>query len=154
MRIHGPAETTGEPETADGSTAKVISLAANMAMTLKPDDISISHRLPARAGECRPLIVKFVRRSTKVNLMRSKWALREKASRRGVYVNDDLTQLRGRLVREMKRDTGVNKVWSIDGRIFCTQYEDGREVKRFVDSPDDLFKLGWSEEKVVGLGLY
>ena len=39
-------------------------------------------------------------------------------------------------------------------RIFCTQYEDGREVKRFVDSPDDLFKLGWSEEKVVGLGLY
>ena len=154
VRIHGLAETTGEPETADGSTAKVISLAADMGVTLKPDDISISHRLPARAGECRPLIVKFVRRSTKVNLMRSKRALRENASRRGVYVNDDLTQLRGRLVREMKRDIGVNKVWTIDGRIFCTQYEDGREVKRFIDSPDDLFKLGWSEEKVVGLGLY
>ena len=32
----------------------------------------------------------------------------------------------------------------------CTLYEDGREVKRFVDSPHDLFELGWSEEKVVG----
>ena len=97
MRIHGLAETTGEPETADGSTATVISLwptvvalAADMGVTLKPDDISISHRLPARAGECRPLIVKFVRRSTKVNLMRSKRTLRENASRRGVYgVNND-----------------------------------------------------------------
>ena len=156
VRVHGLAETAGEPETADGSTAKVISLAADMGVMLKPDDISISHRHPARAGECRPLIVKFVRRSTKVNIMRSKRALRENASRRGVYVNDDLTQLRGRLVREIKQDTGVNKVWTIDGRIFCTQYEDGREVKRFVDSPspDDMFKLGWSEEKVVGLGFY
>ena len=87
-------------------------------------------------------------------MMRSKRALRENASRRGVYVNDDLTQLRGRLVREISRDTGANKVWKIYGRIFCTQYEDGREVKRFVDSLDDLFKLGWSEVKVVGLGLY
>ena len=50
VRIHGLAETTGEPETPDGSTAKVISLAVDMGVTLKPDDISISHRLPARAG--------------------------------------------------------------------------------------------------------
>ena len=87
-------------------------------------------------------------------MMKGKQALRQNPSRRDVYVNDDLTQLRGRLVREINRDTGVNKVWTIDGRIFCTQYEDDREVKRFVDSPGDLFKLGWSEEKVVGLGLY
>ena len=98
VRIHGLAETAGEPETAEGSTEKVISLAADMRVTLKPDDISISHRLPARAGECRPMIVKFVRRTTKINMMRNKRALRENPSRRGVYVNDDLTQLRGRLV--------------------------------------------------------
>ena len=48
-----------------------------MGVTLKPDDISISHRLPARAGECRPMIVKFVRRTTKINMMRNKRALRE-----------------------------------------------------------------------------
>ena len=47
VRIHGLAETAGEPETAEGSTEKVISLAADMGVTLKPDDISISHRLPA-----------------------------------------------------------------------------------------------------------
>ena len=77
-----------------------------MGVTLKPDDISISHRLPANAGECRPLIVKFVRRSKKVNMMRRKRALRENPSRRGVYVNDDLT--RQRLVREIKRETPVS----------------------------------------------
>ena len=95
VRIHGLAETTdGEPETTEGSTEKVIRLAADMGVTLKPDDISISHRLPARAGECRPMIVKFVRRTTKINMMRNKRALRENPSRRGVYVNDDLTQRR------------------------------------------------------------
>ena len=150
VQIHGLAETVGgEEETGEGSTTKLISLAADMGVTLKPDDISISHRIPVRASECRPLIVKFVGRSTKVNMMRSKRALRENQSRRVVYANDDLTQL-----REIKHDTGVNKVWTIDGRIVCTLFEDGREVKRFVDSPVDLFNLGWSEEKVGGLGLY
>ena len=51
MRIHGQVETTGEPETVEGLIAKVISLAANMGVTLKRDDISISHRLPARAAD-------------------------------------------------------------------------------------------------------
>ena len=64
VRIHGLAERV------EGSTAKVISLAADMGVTLKPDDTSIISQ--ARAGECRPLIVKFVRRSTKVTFMKSK----------------------------------------------------------------------------------
>ena len=50
LRSHGQVETAGEPETVKGLTAKVISLAANMGVTLKPD-ITISHRLPARAAD-------------------------------------------------------------------------------------------------------
>ena len=33
----------------------------------------------------------------------------------------------------------------------CIQEENGKEVKKVIDSPDDLFKVGWTEEKVAGL---
>ena len=54
----------------------------------------------------------------------------------------------------MKRDAAVKKVWSIDGRIFCVQDENGQEVRKVVESPEDLFGVGWSEERVAALGLY
>ena len=81
VRIHGLAER------AEGSTAKVISLAADMGVTLKPDDTSIISQ--ARAGECRPLIVKFVRRSTKVTFMKSK---RERKSARRLRQRHDTAE--------------------------------------------------------------
>ena len=61
-------------------------------MTLKPEYISVSHRLPGRSGSTRPIIVKFVRRNTKTAMMKSKRKLRD-ANRKGVYINDDLTPL-------------------------------------------------------------
>ena len=86
--------------------------------------------------------------------MRCKKKMREMSEFRGVYINDDLTALRSRLVYELKRDAGVQKVWTIDGRIFCVQVENGHEVRKVVESPEDLFGVGWSEERVAMLGLY
>ena len=42
----------------------------------------------------------------------------------------------------------------MNGKIMCIQEENGKEVKKTIDSPDDLFKVGLSEEKVAGLGFY
>ena len=54
---------------------------------------------------------------------------------------------RGRLVREIKRDTGVNTVWTIDGMIFCTQYEDCCEVKRFVACHMQSARVRYNQNK-------
>ena len=128
-------------------------LAADIGVTLKPEDISVSHRLPGRPGSTRPFIVKFVRRNTKTTMMKNKRKLRD-ANRKGVYINDDMTPLRAKMARILRHDPSTQSVWSIDGRIFCTILENGSEVKKIVDSPDDLFKLGWSEEKVNNLNIY
>ena len=58
-----------------------------------------------------------------------------------------ITSDRGRLVREIKRDTGVNTVWTIDGRIFCTQYEDCCEVKRFVACHMQSARVRYNQNK-------
>ena len=58
------------------------------------------------------------------------------------FLNDDLTTLRSKLVYELKRDETIKSVWTIDGRIMCVQEEGGKDVKRMIESPDDLFKVG------------
>ena len=69
-------------------------------------------------------------------------------------VYDDIAAMRSKLVYELKRDESVTSVWTIDGKILCIQEESGREMKKVIDSPDDLFKDGWTNEKVAGLSFY
>ena len=92
-------------------------------------------------------------RNTKTAMMKNKRKLHD-ANRKGIYINDDLTPLRTRMARILRHDPSTQSGWSIDGRIFGTMLENGREVKKIVESPDDLFKLGWSEEKVKNLNIY
>ena len=67
IRIRGIDETAGED-----TDSLVQELAADIGVTLKPEDISVSHRLPGRPGSTRPIIVKFVRSNTKTVMMKSK----------------------------------------------------------------------------------
>ena len=148
VRISGIPETEGE-----NTNDIVKKLAADIGVPLTQNDISVSHRLPGRPGTAKPIIVKFVRRDTKTTLMKSKRRLRD-IDRKGVFLNDDLTPFRAKLTRVLRNDPTIGNVWTIDGRIFCITTENGREMKKTVESPDDLFSLGWSEDKIKGLDLY
>lgn len=156
IRIQGIEENRDEK-----TNDIVVKLAKDIGVNIQDRDISVSHRLPQRAGRGRngatrpkPLIVKFVRHDTKVAIMQKKKQLKNKEGYRNVFIDDDLTPLRNKMLRELKRDETVKRCWSIDGRIFCIQEERGQEVKRVIDSPDDLLKVGWSEEKVAEMGLF
>ena len=156
VRIYGLAETQGEC-----TNTVVIDMARDIGVTITPADISVSHRLgrPGGVGSTadsrpRPLIVKLVRRDTKFELKRNKKRMRAMEKYRHVYVNDDLTTSRSKLVRSLKGEKEIKSVWTIEGRINCTFDRDGHEVQKVIESPDDLFKLGWTEAKVPGLGLH
>ena len=97
--------------------------------------------------------MKLVRRDTKFELMRNK-KMRAMEKYRHVYVNDDLTTSRSKLVKILKGEKEIKSVWTIEGRINCMFDRDGHEVRKVIESPDDLFKLGWTEAKIAGLGLY
>ena len=86
----------------------------------------------------------------KIALMKNKRRLRD-LNRKGVFLNDDLTPFRAKLTRVLRNDPTNGNVWTIDGRIFCITTENGKEMKRIVETPDDLFNLGWSKEKIKGL---
>ena len=133
-------------------------VAKDMGLDISPNDISISHRAGGprrgRSDKPRPILAKFVRRECKSQMMYRKKNLRQVEAYRNVYVQEDLTKARSKLVFELKRASDVKRVWTVNGRIVCLIEINGHETKKEVETPDDLFHLGWSEERVLSLGLY
>lgn len=61
--------------------------------------------------------------------------------------------MRAKLLYELKQDDEIDRAYSLDCKLFCVKKMPNNEEKRFkIDSPDDLFTIGWTEEKVNGLG--
>ena len=70
-------------------------------------------------------------------------------------ITDDLTKIGGNMLYELKQDDEIVRAYSIDGKITCVKtMEDGEEKRFRINSPDDLFTIGWTEEKVNDSGLY
>ena len=133
----------------------VVNLAQKVGVQIDEKDISVAHRLPGNryAKKPRTIIVKFVRRTTKTNLMRKKANLRN-TDGPNIFITDDLTRLRGKMLYEMKQDADVERAYSLDCKLISVKkMRDGQEKRFRVNSPDDLFEIGWSE-KVKGLGFY
>ena len=68
--IYGLEEESDESE--DVVEAKVIELAANMGVTLVPDNISVAHRLGKPQGRNRPVIVRFCHRKKTNEMLKKK----------------------------------------------------------------------------------
>ena len=92
--------------------------------------------------------MKFVRRDTKTSMMNSNKRRLRDLDRKGVFLDDDLTPFCAKLARTLRNDSTIGNMWTIDGRIFCMIIVNGYEMRKVVESPEDLFHLGWSEEKV------
>ncbi len=69
VRIFGIPETPNE-----NTNDLVIDLGQEIGVEIKPEDISVAHRLPPKCGKDgnKPIIVKFVQKDTKDKLMKNK----------------------------------------------------------------------------------
>lgn len=133
---------------------KIIELGKVAGVEMKKEDISVCHRLPRGRGGHRPTIVKFVRRTTKANLMQSKQKLKGNPQYKDVFIVDDLTSLRSKILRELKEDPNILRVWSRDGKIHCVIEVDKREEKVIINSAEDVRKLGWDDKRLQDIGVY
>lgn len=123
----------------------VMKLASDIGVELSKDDISTSHRLGVTRDNAKPspIIVRFSKRDKKVELLKNKRNIR-----RGVYIEEDLTKLRRNIAYEVRKDSNTSRTWTIDGKICALVKEDGNEVKKVFETPDDLYKLGWNEARL------
>ena len=144
---------------------RVVDLGKKVGVDIDNKDISVAHRTgPKTNKSARPVLVKFTSRRCKANLMMRKKEL-GKQNMRGVYLNDELTPLRFRLLKLCKAASGVDRVSTThDGKIACLMNSTPRSSNSgssrgssdniiFVESPDDLFKIGVTKVDYSALGL-
>ena len=145
--IKGVAENENE-----STNKEVCEIAEAAGVDIDDRDISTSHRIgPKNEDRPRPIIVRFVRRDTKVAMLKKKKNLKDKDRFPLLYIDEQLSPLRNKMVRAIRGDSTVAKVWTIDGKINCTLNSDPN--KRInITCPDDLEqKLHWSTEQVASL---
>jgi len=87
--------------------------------------------------------------------MTAKKNLKDKPIYKKVYINDDLTAMRAKLLGMAKECDNVEACFTKDGKIMCFLKNDKRAIKRpvVIETPDDLFKVGLDEVDYVRLGL-
>ena len=141
LRIHGIPEPAGD---SDENTDAIILDVVNNKIKLRPkisiDDIAASHRVgpkpqqaqssvnteeegthnPQRAA--RPLMVRFANVRVRNLVFRSRTNLKDRnaTASNAIYVNEDLTQARARLLkdcRRLKKEKRINDCWSWNGNI-------------------------------------
>ena len=121
-------------EYAQESIEGVISKVNNkLGLPLHYQDIDIAHRLGKfKAGKIRPVIVKFVRRIDKINVMRNAHKLKNTK----LSINEDLTHLNQSVLASIRINgkADFSKTWSFEGKLFA-KHKNGKseqvEYKHF-----------------------
>ena len=142
-------------------TQSVTSLAKDIDVDLVETDISTAYRMGPKKNNGKPRVILacFVRRDKKNDVFRNRRKLKTVAVEGGgkkyigVSVGDDLTKPRQQLLKILKEDNKIEDSWSFGGKIYCKK-KDNTNKKYCITSPDDLFLLGWDENKIKGTNLY
>ena len=122
VRIFGVEEQTGE-----NVYVQVVDVMKGTGVEICKSDISVCHRLPARGQSGKTIIVKFVRRETKLALMKKKSGLRHESGRH-IYINDDITQLRARLLKSLKGKPDVKAANMINENLIVYRTNNDKVV--------------------------
>lgn len=146
---------TGLPEVEDESTDTLIesvkSLGEAIAVNISDSDVSAIHRLGRRTqNKCRQVIVRFTNRNVRNRFLAARKKLKDSERFKRIYMSEDLTQLRFKLLHIVKDCDEVKAAFTRDGKIHAT-VKDGSKV--VIDNPDDLFKLGIDAVDFQKLGL-
>ena len=157
VRIFGVRQENGE--TAEDVETKALRVIKDAGVEVSAEDIAAVHRVGRRSDNARPVLVKFVSRRKRRELMTKKKVLKSKAGYERVFIGDDLTPLRARLLGFVKKLDNVEKAWVVDGRIYAQRRaptglpQQDRPRPVIVETPDDLFRLGVNTVDYAALGL-
>ena len=139
---------SGIPEAENESTDDLVrQLAEDLEVEISDIEIDRSHRVGRpddgkRGKRSREIIVKFTRYNTRNKLYQVRKQLRDKPSRKTVFINEDLTRKRSKLLfdaRTLVRVKALKAAYSFDGRIFVRDLDDKRHL---IKSNADICQFG------------
>ena len=156
IRIHRVEEDQGE--TGETTEKKALAVLRATGVTVDDQDIAACHRVGKPRGGPKAIIVRFVSRRKRTQIMKNKKKLKEQSGMKRTFINDDLTTLRSRLYGYVRALPCVDKAWTVDGKVFALKKSppgsnptDQRPY--IIETPDDLFRIGEDKIDYAKLGL-
>ena len=150
---------SGIPEDNEEDTDQlVLQIASSLGVEMVSFDIDRSHRVgrpegrgqsrraPGATQRPRDIIVKFTRYKVRSKLYGERRGLRKKATHKSVYINEDLTRSRSKLLfeaRALARTKLLRAAYSSDGKLFVRDINDYRHL---IKSASDLTKFQQSND--------
>ena len=148
IRIFGVPEDRSEKNDISVTRQKVIDTLKKIDVTVTHDNISAGHRIGKMgSGRVRPIICKFVSRQHRDLVMNNK----HKIKGTEIFINEDLTYLRNRLLTYVKKNVPnvtPKSVHSVNGRITCKFSTDSDNKWHHFESPKDLLKSEFGPDSV------
>ena len=115
-------KVVGLKEEGEDTEQKVLEIFKAVGADVTAVDVCVVHGTGDRKRKGRPILVRFVSRKKRKEVMQKKKVLKDKREYAGVYVFDDLTTLRAKMLYCLKKKVPVvENAWTIDGRIHCTK---------------------------------
>ena len=147
----------GIEETQNEDPAQTVSdLASVMGFEVKKEDVDKAYRAKKAGNYPGPLLVTMKNSSDAVKFLKNKMKLKgwEKEQRfKKVFVNEQLTLMRKKMLKAVKDDASMEKAWTVEGKIGCVIKGNTRPV--YINNPDDIFKhLNWDEKKMRDVNLW
>ena len=149
VRINGLDEDPAESES--DLVEKIVDIAKITGAEISDRDISIAHRLPIKIKGVRQVICKFTSRRAKIAFYYARMKLKDSDKGKGIFINEDLTKLRYKLMMEAKKVPGCRAITTNNGTIKV--WVEGRlEGAYTINHPADLEQLGLTPDyKALGL---
>jgi exosome complex exonuclease DIS3/RRP44 len=139
---------TGLPNDIDGQTSQAVAeqsvdlLNKKLGLQIEYRDIDVAHRLGKFTHtKNRPAIVKFVRRQTKIDIMKRAKLLKGT----GIFINEDLTKTNAEVLASLrlKEPTRIEKAWSYEGKLFAKYKGSERHEQIHFDQYHTLLSKPW-----------
>ena len=127
------------PDEADSSELieMVCKLAGDIGVDLEKKDFVACHTVGA--GNRKQVLSRLTTRVKKEEIMKNKQKLKTDTGRR-IFVNEDITPLRYKLLKLVKEKEEYKKAYTMNGKIVV--YDVNEKKRVYIDNPDDLFKIG------------
>lgn len=135
---------------------KFIELGTVLGVDIQRFHINTIHKLPANAAAtAMSVIVRLNNRKIRNDLLYARKAPQNTPDCifRGVFIKEDLTQQRSKLLKFLKSHDNVEKTRTSEGRIRVSLKVDrgaGKNVT--IENPDDLFKIGIDNVDITQFG--
>ena len=145
IRIHGLSGDQND-ETANQTAEKVLNMInKKLNVNMPYNEIDIAHRLGSfKPGSNRGVIVRFVRRQAKANIM----SLKKKLKNSGMSMFDDMSGLNSIILAclKKKQPDEVDQAWFANGKHFVKWKADSRVEKIKYEDYDTWLSLPWPKD--------